>query len=155
MKFARIFGIAVSLMAAAHAQEKAAPSATPAPAPTPGEVSSARSQVLELAGAFANEGYKVRDGFWTGTLQPGKPQAIEVNLFAGNEYWFSAVALPPAEKISVKVFDETGKPVESQNYEDGLRVAAGVESLVSGKYFVQIELLKGAASEFCLIYSYK
>jgi len=116
---------------------------------------SARSQVLELAGAFANEGYKLRDGFWAGRLEPGKPQLLEVNLFAGNEYWFSAAALPPGEEIALKIFDETGKLLEAQPYLDGAKAAAGVEPVASGKYLVQIELLKGSPSEFCLIYSYK
>lgn len=154
--------IAVGILAAAQAQPAPGavttptpPAAAPTATPTGAEVTSARSQVLELAGAFANDGYKVRDGFWTGRLEPGKPQQVVVNLFAGNEYWFSAAALPPAGEIAVKVFDENGKLVESQTYQDGLKVATGVESLVSGKYFVQVQLLKGDASEFCLIYSYK
>ena len=42
----------------------------PALAETDQEVA-AREVALELAGAFANDGFKLRDGHWAGTLAPG------------------------------------------------------------------------------------
>ena len=66
---------------------------------------------LELAGAFSNDGFKIRDGHWAGTLAPGESKIIAVNLYAGNEYWFSAGATEKAKKLAVDVFDETGAPV--------------------------------------------
>lgn len=115
----------------------------------------ARSKVLELAGAFSNDGYKIRDGYWSGILEPGKPQFLEVNLFAGNSYWFSVAALAPARKLSVSLFDENGRPLEEEIFQDGLAAAAGLVPDVSGKYFVRVELVEGDKSDFCLVYSYK
>jgi hypothetical protein len=37
---------------------------------------------------FANDGFKVRDGHWTGTVKKGDRTVVAVNLYAGNEYWF-------------------------------------------------------------------
>ena len=122
-------------------------------APDTREHVTARSKVLELASAFANDGFKIRDGYWSGVLEPGKPQILEVNLFAGNAYWFSAAA--PAGKISVAIFDENGRPVEGQIYQDGSTAAAGVLPDASGLYFVRLELVEGAKADFCLVYSYK
>lgn len=116
---------------------------------------SARSKALEIAGAFGNDGYKIRDGFWPGELEPNRPQILEVNLFAGNMYWFSAAALPPARKISVAIFDENGKPVDFQVYDNGNMFAAGFAPDASGRYFVKLTLLEGEKSQFCLLYSYK
>ena len=116
---------------------------------------SARSKALELAGAFSNDGYKIRDGFWAGEIEPGRPQFLEVNLFAGNEYWFSAAATPPARKIAVSVFNEKGKPVEFQTHEDGAVAAAGFTPGISGRYFVKLASVEGEKSQFCLLYSYK
>ncbi len=116
---------------------------------------SARSKALEIAGAFSNDGYKIRDGFWAGELEPNRPQILEVNLFGGNEYWFSAAAVPPARKIAVAVFDETGKPVDFQTYDNGNMGAAGFAPDISGRYFVKLTLLEGEKSQFCLLYSYK
>ena len=116
---------------------------------------SARSKALELAGAFSNDGYKIRDGYWAGEIETGRPQFLEVNLISGNEYWFSAAATPPARKIAVAVFDETGKPVDFQVHEDGAVAAAGFLPEVSGRYLVKLSLLEGEKSQFCLLYSYK
>jgi len=114
-----------------------------------------RSKVLELAGAFANDGYKIRDGYWSGILEPGKPRILAVNLFAGNAYWFSAAALPPARKVSVTLYDENGRPVQGEVFQDGSTAAAGLLPDASGRYFVRLELVEGDKAEFCLVYSYK
>ena len=116
---------------------------------------SARSKALELAGAFSNDGYKIRDGYWSGEIETERPQFLEVNLFAGNVYWFSAAATPPARKIAVAVFDEKGQPVDFQTYEDGAVAAAGFAPEVSGRYFVKLAAVEGGKSQFCLLYSYK
>jgi hypothetical protein len=116
---------------------------------------SARSKALELAGAFSNDGYKIRDGYWSGEIEANRPQFLEVNLFAGNEYWFSAAATPPARKIAVALFNEKGEPVDFQTYEDGAVAAAGFMPEASGKYFVKLTLVDGGKSQFCLLYSYK
>lgn len=116
---------------------------------------SARSKALELAGAFSNDGYKIRDGYWPGEIEPNRAQFLEVNLFAGNEYWFSGAVNSPGRKIAVSVLNEEGKPVEYQTYEDGQVAAAGFVPDVSGRYFIKIALLEGDKSQFCLLYSYK
>lgn len=130
----------------------------PTPASTPSPLTedlSARSRALELAGAFSNDGYRIRDGHWAGELEVGRPRFIEVNLFAGNEYWFSAAATSPARQIGVAVYGEDGKPVDFQTHLDGNVAAAGFEPQVSGRYYVGLELLEGEKSPFCLLYSYK
>ncbi len=121
----------------------------------PAENITTRSRALELAGAFANDGYKIRDGFWAGTLEPGKPQFLEVNLFSGNEYWFSVATLAPTAKLIVGVFDENGRPVMGEVFQDGSTAAAGVVADASGKYYVRVELVEGDKADFCLVYSYK
>lgn len=142
------------VLLAAASQLSAQQKPDPAPGGQPATATS-RSRALELAGAFANEGYKLRDGFWTGSLEPDKPVFIEVNLFSGNEYWFSGAALPPALKISVDVYDQKGQPVAGERYQEGPTAAAGLVAQKSGRYFVRIALAQGAKAEFCLVYSYK
>jgi len=142
---------------AASPSPAASASATPTPPPAmPVEGDpTARSKALELAGAFSNDGYKIRDGFWSGDLEKGKPRILEVNLYAGNEYWFEAAAIPKAQKIAVSVFSEKGKPVDYQTYQDGPVAAAGYVPTVSGRYYVKLILVEGEKSQFCLLYSYK
>lgn len=115
----------------------------------------ARRTALELAGAFANDGFKLRDGVIMGMLEKGKPKVVQVNLFAGNEYWFSVGGAGAAKKLAVSVFDETGKKLDAEPYQQGATAAAGISPGVSGPYFIKVELVEGATAAFCLVYSYK
>jgi hypothetical protein len=141
---------AAVLLPAASAQENP----TPSP-PTAESDVSARSKALELAGAFSNDGYKIRDGYWPGEIELDRAQFLEVNLFAGNEYWFSAAVTSPGRKIAVSVLNEAGNPMDYQTYEEGQAAAAGFVPEVSGRYFIKMALLEGDKSQFCLLYSYK
>ena len=126
-----------------------------APAESEGQVES-REVALEMAGGFSNDGYKIRDGHWSGRLQPNEPQRVVVNLYAGNQYWFSLGATDKSKKVSVTVFDETGKQVEAEEFfQDTKRAAAGVSPVASGPYYVSVQLLDGEPTDFCLVYSYK
>ena len=115
----------------------------------------AHKLVLDLTGAFSNDGFKLRDGHWTGIIKPQEHALIAVNLYAGNQYWFSAAASAKAKKISVDVYDENGKPMVTETYNSGNKAAAGVSPTSSGQYFVSLGLLEGEPTTFCLVYSYK
>ena len=115
----------------------------------------ARKAALDLAGAFSNEGFKMRDGHWSGTIKPKDHALIAVNLYAGNQYWFSVGATEPAKKISVNVYDETGKLVQNESYNEGDKAAAGFSPTSSGQYYVLVDLVEGNESSVCLVYSYK
>jgi hypothetical protein len=116
----------------------------------------AHKQVLDLTGAFSNEGFKLRDGHWAGQIKPAERALIAVNLYAGNQYWFSAAAAnAKAKKIAVDLYDETGKPLTTENYNEGERASAGFSPTLSGQYFVAVSLVEGEPSTVCLVYSYK
>jgi len=126
----------------------------PAFAETDQEVA-ARAVALELAGAFSNDGFKLRDGHWAGTLAPNESKLIAVNLYAGNEYWFSAGATEEAKTLTVEVFDEMGAPVRTQIFNSGTKAAAGLPVINSGQYLVRVRLAEGAPAGVCFLYSYK
>ena len=115
----------------------------------------AHSVALELAGAFSNDGYKLRDGVWSGAIKPKESKLIQVNLYAGNQYWFSVGATDTAKKLTVTVFDENGKPVSSEAYQDGAKSAAGFSPAASGAYIIRIQETEGDPAGFCFLYSYK
>jgi hypothetical protein len=115
----------------------------------------ARKVALELAGAFSNDGFKLRDGHWSGTLAPGESRVIAVNLYAGNDYWFSAGATDQAKKVSVEVFDETGAALTGDKFNSGTKAAFGMAVENSGQYFVRVRLEEGAPAGVCFLYSYK
>jgi hypothetical protein len=116
----------------------------------------ARKQALDLTGAFQNDGFKLRDGHWAGQMKPAERAVIAVNLYAGNQYWFSAAgANAKAKKIAVDVYDESGKPMTTESYNEGERASAGFSPTTSGQYFVAVSLVEGEQSTVCLVYSYK
>src|SRR3954470_9154512 len=115
----------------------------------------AHKAVLDLAGAFSNDGFKIRDGHWSGTLKPKEHALIAVNLYAGNQYWFAVGAVDPAKKVEVSVYDEAGKQVATDSYNEGDRAAAPFSPTTSGQYYVSVGLVEGKESNFCLVYSYK
>jgi hypothetical protein len=115
----------------------------------------ARKDALELAGAFANDGFKIRDGHWCGVLKPHDQTLIAVNLYAGNQYWFSVGTVEPVKKVAIGVFDETGKQVTTESYSNEEKAAAGFAPENSGQYFVAVDLVDGQEGSFCLVYSYK
>lgn len=115
----------------------------------------ARKAALDLAGAFSNEGFKMRDGHWSGMIKPHDYVLIAVNLYAGNQYWFSVGATDAAKKLAINVYDEAGKLVQTEQYNEGEKAAAGFSPTSSGQYYVMVDLVDGNESGVCLVYSYK
>ena len=93
----------------------------------------ARRTALDLAGAFTNDGFKLRDGHWAGAINAGDHAVIAVNLYAGNQYWFSAGANETAKKIGVDIYDENGRQLAAENYNAGEKAAAGFSPASSGQ----------------------
>ncbi len=115
----------------------------------------ARKTAFDLAGAFTNDGFKLRDGHWVGTVDPQQPTIVAVNLYAGNQYWFTAGVADPARKVDVEIYDEAGHHVATQNYEQDEKTAAGFSPDHSGEYYVSVSLQDGQPDSVCLVCSYK
>ncbi len=115
----------------------------------------ARKAALDLAGAFSNDGFKIRDGHWSGMIRPKEHTLIAVNLYAGNHYWFSVGATEKAKKLAVSVYDESGQQVVTESYSAGDKAAAGFSPTNSGQYYVSVGLIEGEESGVCFLYSYK
>lgn len=115
----------------------------------------ARKVALDLAGAFANDGFKVRDGHWTGSVKKGDRAVVAVNLYAGNEYWFSVAAAEKGQKFSLGLHDENGQPLQTEEFAEDEKAAAGFSPTVSGQYFVSIAAPEADTGTLCLVYSYK
>lgn len=117
---------------------------------------SARKSALELAGAFSNEGFKLRDGHWSGSIKKGEPKVIQVNLYAGNEYYFAVSGTEKSKKMAVTAYDETGTALQIEEpYSEGFTAAIGFSPIASGPYYVKVEELEGEPTAYCLVCSYK
>jgi hypothetical protein len=158
-KYLLIFG----LMLAAPGGEARAQLASPvktepdaaAPADPQSKAPGLRARVLELAGAMGNDGFKLRDGLWSGRLEPGQPRRLAVNLFAGNQYWFCAATPEGSRGPKLALFDPQGKPVTTLTHDGPGLAAGGVTAAATGRYFLELLPGSGSASDFCLVYLFK
>jgi len=114
-----------------------------------------RRAALEIAGAWTNDGFRLRERPWAGILPAGKPALARVNLIAGNRYWFSAATNAASTFISVNIYTEHGTPVTAETYQDGPLAAAGFAPSQSGLYLIAVSESHGTPVPFCLVYSYK
>lgn len=133
------------------------------PNPAAGIPTESRRLALETAGAFANDGFRIRDGEWSASLEKGKPLFLKATLFAGNRYWFVAATPAPGTRVRITMYDPSGKPLKSEMWQqsdqhEGSRAAAGVAPEASGQYFVAMEAIETrgpGAVEACLVAAYK
>ncbi len=114
-----------------------------------------RRAALELAGAWTNDGFRLRERTWSGTLPATKPALARVNLFAGNRYWFTAATNAASTTIAVQIYDIHGAPLTVESYQDGPLAAAVFAPATSGTYIVGVSETTGTSVPFCLVYSYK
>ncbi|MEO6741988.1 MAG: hypothetical protein ABIP20_17220 [Chthoniobacteraceae bacterium] len=114
-----------------------------------------RRAALDLAGAWTNDGFRLRERSWSGTLPAGKPALARVNLLAGNRYWFTAATNAASTTIAVQIYDVRGTPLTVGTHRDGPLAAAAFAPAASGTYLIGVSESGGTPVPFCLVYSYK
>ena len=149
------FLIMLSLVVMAQAQDDKATVANSSPLAWNSHDKSPRSLALELAAGNVGEGYQVHDGFWSGTLTKAEPILLEVYLFAGNDYRFSAANLDTFSQLTLSIFDTWGYPAGQKYSGDSSCSTAGISVIRSGRYFIQLVMTEGDKADTCMVYSYK
>jgi hypothetical protein len=152
MKRALLF-LAVAVSAALADSEE--PKTQPAPLDWNAADDSPRSRALDVASDRKALGYHLRDGFWSGPVEKGRPVVVAVHLFAGNSYWFSAANRDPDTRLKISLFDRWGYAAGGPGSEGQGRATAGITAARSGRYFVRLEMTEGDKAETCMVYSYK
>jgi hypothetical protein len=148
-----LLSILCSVFAASAQVEELASATSPMEWNLPDQ--SPRGLALRLAAGDAGEGYQVHDGFWSGTLEKDSPILLEVYLFEGNDYRFSAANTDPASHLVLSIFDTWGYPA-SADYSHGASYStAGISVLRTGRYFVRLVMTEGDKADACMVYSYK
>jgi hypothetical protein len=110
---------------------------------------------LEIAGAWTNDGFRLRPRPWAGTLPDGKPALARVTLLAGNRYWFTVATNAASTNLILQIYTAEGLPVTAESHQDGPLAAAGFAPATSGTYIIGISEATGTPVPFCLVYSYK
>jgi hypothetical protein len=107
-----------------------------------GTINDALSFALEAAIPAVKEGFTVRVEHWGGDLPSGQPKPIPHQLFKGNEYWFWMGTDCKGAKISVHVYDSTGKLAEEEFWQKGQKAAARIKPKRTGTYYILVEVEK-------------
>jgi hypothetical protein len=107
-----------------------------------GTINDALSFALEAAIPAVKEGFTVREDFWGGDLPSGQPKPIPHQLFKGNEYWFWMGTDVKGAKISVHIYDSTGKLAEEESWQKDQKAAARIKPKRTGTYYVLVEIEK-------------
>ncbi len=131
----------------------------------PASVEDARSFSMEAAGPHLKDGFSMRSESWSGSLKPGKRKAIRHQLFRGNEYWFWLGSPAPGVKLSVKVYDSKGRPVDVETTRGNHSASARVLAPKTGTYYIVIKAVpanpkekkefKRNAVEWAMIYGFR
>ena len=137
--------------------------ALPAPAQTAGDAASSEknaqttlpARLYSVVGALGNEGFKLRDGGWSGSIEGSKAQRLAVNLFAGNQYWFGAATSGAGETPDLVLRDPSGNKMQPVAYEGDGIAAVGVTAPVTGRYIVELSGSASGSRDFCLFYLFK
>jgi hypothetical protein len=114
-----------------------------------------RSRALENIRPFRGEGYQLRDGYWTGVLKRSQPVILDLHLFSGNNYWFSAANCDASTRLKLSLFDAKGQPAGSVPLAEPSRATAAISVARSGRYFLRLEMTEGDKAETSMVYSYK
>jgi len=107
-----------------------------------GTIDDALSFALEAAIPAVKEGFTVREEYWGGDLPCKQPKPIAHQLFKGNEYWFWMGTDVKGAKISVHVYDNTGKLAEDDCWQKGQKAAAHIKPKRTGTYYLLVEVEK-------------
>lgn len=147
---ARILAVLISL-----ASPLAANDSKPSPIDWNENPQCSRSRALENIRPFRGEGYQLRDGYWTGLLKRGQALILDLHLFSGNDYWFSAANCDPSTRLKLSLFDAKGRPAGSDPVAEPARATAAISVARSGRYFIRLEMTEGDKAETSMVYSYK
>lgn len=98
---------------------------------------------MEAAKAHVEDGFAVRGEPWSGRLAPGGRAALKHQLFRGNEYWFWLGTPASGAGLTVKIYDQKGRPVHVETQSGERWCAARVLPPKTGTYIVVVSAPDG------------
>jgi hypothetical protein len=120
-------------------------------------VDDALSFAYEAASPYVKKGFSVREDAWGGDLGVKDQQAVQAQLFKGNEYWFCLGTDVKGAVISVNVYDAKGNLVNVESSRAGRLSSVRVEPQRTGTYYAIVTVHKSSQERtgWALVYAYK
>lgn len=120
-------------------------------------VDDALSFAYEAAHPYVKKGFSVREDAWGGDLGVEDQQAVQAQLFKGNEYWFCLGTDVKRAILSVNIYDSNGKLVNAESIKPGRMTAVRVVPARTGSYYAIVTVHKSPEERtgWALVYAYK
>jgi hypothetical protein len=120
-------------------------------------VDDALSFAYEAATPYVKKGFNVREDAWGGDLGVKDQQAVQAQLFKGNEYWFCLGTDVKGAVLSVNIYDSKGKLVNVETTRAGRLSSVRVEPQRTGTYYAIVTVHKSTEERtgWALVYAYK
>jgi hypothetical protein len=125
--------------------------------PAHASLDDAIASAINALATYVKQGYTVRDDEWGGDLGVKEQKAIPDTMFKGNEYWFCMATDVEGARVSIHVYDNTGKLIESDSWQKGRFAAARVVPPATGNYYVIVEVTSSPKdrTSWAMVYGYK
>lgn len=101
----------------------------------------ARSYAIEAALPWLDlkkDPFSLRETWWAHDSKVKDPKIIKHQLFSRNEYWFWVACENPDAKISIHVYDDTGKLVDVEAFEKDHTAGVRVVPKKTGTYLIRV-----------------
>ena len=120
-------------------------------------VDDALSFAYEAANPFVKRGFNVREDAWGGDLGVKDKQAIQAQLFKGNEYIFCLGTDVKKAVLSLAIYDSNGQLVSEDTSRPGYLVTTKVLPKKTGTYYAIVTVHKSPVERtgWALVYGYK
>ncbi len=120
-------------------------------------VDDALSFAYEAAHPYVKQGFSVREDAWGGDLGVADRQAVQAQLFKGNEYWFCLGTDVKRAVLSVNIYDSKGKLVNSESLKPGRMTAVRIVPERTGSYYAIVTVHKSPEERtgWALVYAYR
>ena len=120
-------------------------------------VDDALSFAQEAALPYVKKGFSVREDAWGGDLGVKEQQAMQAQLFKGNEYWFCLGTDVKGAALTVNIYDSKGKLVNVETTRNGRLSAVRVVPTKTGSYFAIVTVVKSPQERtgWAVVYAYQ
>jgi hypothetical protein len=120
-------------------------------------VDDAHTFALEAAAPYVEQGYALREEYWSGWLAKGKQSSIQHQLFKGNDYWIWLSSDEEEARLSIHVYDSKGVLVDSEAWSRGKMAAVRVQPKTTGTYYIvfRVDDSKLKRTRWAVAYGYK
>ena len=120
-------------------------------------VNDSLSFAYEGAGPYVKQGFAFREDAWGGDLGEKDQQAVNAQLFKGNEYWFITGTDVRGAVVTVHIYDSTGKLVEQKYWQKGRFGGAYIVPTKTGTYWAIVTVEKSPKDRtgWALVYGFK